>query len=335
MTLPVLAITTGDPAGIGPEICVRAALHPEVQSRCRPVLIGDEAPIADAVRRFLGGTTASLRVWRRAELAAGLAAPATPGAIELLSVGALAAPVAPGIATAEGGMASYRYIVASIEESQAGRFAGVVTAPINKHALHLAGVDFPGHTEIFGEATKASPYAMMMYSERLAVGLVTCHQSLASVPGALTIGRVAEVGRLLSRAVERIRGRKPRMAVLGLNPHAGEEGLFGWEERDVVRPAMELLAAEGFDVEGPLPPDTAFTQRALRDFGAHLCLYHDQGLIPFKMLCFEEGVNVTMGLPFVRTSVDHGTAYDIAGKGVADIGSLISAVALAAKLSQV
>lgn len=331
MSKPLLAVTIGDPAGIGPEVSIRAVLRPEVAEVCRPILVGDRAVVADAMARFLPPGT-RLRAEPCARVAA-LADGFSPDAVQLAEVGTLPAPLPFSQATAEGGRASFAAIMASIDAARSGAVAGVVTAPINKHSLHLAGIAFPGHTEIFGESTGASPYAMLMYSDRLAVGLVTCHQSLESVPGALTVERIAEVGRLLARAVERIRGRRVRLAVLGLNPHAGEEGLFGREEIDTVRPAVERLAAEGFDVTGPLPPDTAFTRRALESFDAHLCLYHDQGLIPFKMLCFEDGVNVTMGLPFVRTSVDHGTAYDIAGRGVADVGSMISALRLAARLA--
>jgi 4-hydroxythreonine-4-phosphate dehydrogenase len=330
-SVPTLALTTGDAAGIGPEISLRVAAGDEARDIARLILVGD-LPVLEQAKSF-AGVNAALRAVMRDELPALLAQPPESGVIEVLSVGSLEQPVPLGSAGAAAGRASYDYIVAAIEEAKRGRFAGVVTAPINKLAMHMGGVDFPGHTEIFGEMTNADPFAMMMYSDRMAIGLVTCHQSLLSVPGSLTVERVAEVGRLLSDSVERIRGRKPRMAVLGVNPHAGEDALFGDEEQRIIAPAMEQLRREGYDVNGPLPPDTAFTERALREHGAHLCMYHDQGLIPFKMLCFDEGVNVTMGLPFVRTSPDHGTAYDIAGKGIAGTSSLLSAVKLAARLS--
>ncbi|MBI1290041.1 4-hydroxythreonine-4-phosphate dehydrogenase PdxA [bacterium] len=301
----------GDPAGIGPEISLRAALEPDVRAACHLVLVGDRIVMEETARR-LGRSLEG---------------------VEVLDTACLDAVPPFAQASRAGGEASYAAITRAIDESIAGRFQGVVTAPINKLSLKLAGIDFPGHTEIFGERTGAPHFAMMMYSERLAVGLVTCHQSLASVPGSLTVERIAEVGRLLSEAVRRIRGHQPRLAVLGLNPHAGESGLFGDEESRVVIPAIDLLRAEGYQADGPLPPDTAFSPGALSRFDAHLCLYHDQGLIPFKMISFEDGVNVTMGLPFVRTSVDHGTAFDIAGKGVANIGSLKEAIFLAAKLA--
>jgi 4-hydroxythreonine-4-phosphate dehydrogenase len=307
-----LALTIGDPAGIGPEVALRAALEPDIRALCRLLLVGDQIVLEDTAR-WLGVSLAD---------------------VEILDTKCLSSIPPLAVASRAGGEASYAAITLAIDEAIAGRVHGVVTAPINKLSLKLAGIDFPGHTEIFGERTAAAHYAMMMYSERMAVGLVTCHQSLASVPAALTVERIAEVGRLLSDAVARIRGCRPRMAVLGLNPHAGESGLFGDEESRVVVPAIQLLQAEGHLVEGPLPPDTAFTVAARDRCDAHLCLYHDQGLIPFKMISFEDGVNVTMGLPFVRTSVDHGTAFDIAGKGIAAIGSMKEAIRLAVRLAK-
>ncbi|CAN5435550.1 4-hydroxythreonine-4-phosphate dehydrogenase PdxA [soil metagenome] len=321
---PILALTIGDPAGIGPEISLRAAMEPAVRAACRLVLVGDEcvlraiAPVAKFSRGIVKLST------DRA---------AAENDVELIDTGSLTTPPGLGVASREGGAASFAAIERAIAEAQRGVVHGVVTAPINKLALSMAGVKFPGHTEIFGEYTKSKNYAMMMYGEKLAVGLVTCHQSLASVPGDLTTERIVAVGKLLSESVARIRGAAPRVAVLGLNPHAGEAGLFGREEIEIVAPAVAELRALGIDAEGPLPPDTAFTPRALARYGAHVCLYHDQGLIPFKMINFEDGVNVTMGLPFPRTSVDHGTAYDLAGSGRAEITSMIQAILLAAKLA--
>jgi 4-hydroxythreonine-4-phosphate dehydrogenase len=326
---PTLAITIGDPAGIGPEVALRAALAERGQSAARLILVGDRPVLADIAARL--GLTVRL-------VDANLEGDSTPQdlpSVEIIDTGVLSSPLPLGKASAEGGTASFRAIERSIELAGAGKVNGVVTAPINKRALSLAGIQFPGHTEIFGEFTAAANYAMLMYSERLAVGLVTCHQSLRSVPETLTAARIETVGRLLVENVERIRGVRPRLAVLGLNPHAGEEGLFGDEEDRLMVPAIAALRAAGIDAEGPLPPDTAFTPRALERYGAHLCLYHDQGLIPFKMISFDDGVNVTMGLPFVRTSVDHGTAYDLAGSGRAEVGSMLEAIELAARLATV
>lgn len=331
-TRPVLLLTTGDPAGIGPEISLHAAGHPAVREQVRLVLVGDAVVLEQA------------RQWVHADLPLRIAAadgglgpllePSQVPAIDVLDLGLLSKPVPLGVAAAQGGRASYSYIQKAIDLCLEGTAQGVVTAPINKRALNLAGIDFPGHTEIFAERTRSPANAMLMYSDRLAVGLATCHQSLASVPASLTTERIVEVGQLLHAALLRIRGVAPHIAVLGLNPHAGEHGLFGDEEKRIVAPAVEALMRQGVRVTGPLPPDTAFTPAALERYDAHLCLYHDQGLIPFKMLCFDHGVNVTMGLPFPRTSVDHGTAYDLAGLGVAEVSSLLAAINLGARLTQ-
>jgi 4-hydroxythreonine-4-phosphate dehydrogenase len=328
---PVLGLTIGDPAGIGPEISLRVAALPEIQQLCRLVLIGDACVLEAA--RGAAKVDGPIMVFPGEGLQAILQAEPRAGVIELLNCGVLNDPPPLALPSEEGGIASYTAIMTAIHHAKAGLLSGVVTAPISKLSWSLAGVNRVGHTEVFGEETGSDPYAMLMYSERLAVGLVTCHQSLFSVPESLTVERIVAVGRLLSESVQRLRGTKPRIAVLGLNPHAGEAGLFGLEETMIVGPAVSQLRAEGIDADGPLPPDTAFTTKMRDRFQAFLCMYHDQGLIPFKMISFDDGVNVTMGLPFVRTSVDHGTAYDLAGRGVAEIGSLIAAVKLAVKLA--
>lgn len=330
MKKPVIALTTGDPTGVGPEISLRVAALKELRQVCRLILVGDAITFESI--RSVANYTGLIRTFSQDQLDDVLAT--DPGdEVELLDCNTITQPIPLGAPSAEGGRACYTYITNAIDNALAGRFHGVATAPISKLSLKKAGIDFIGHTEIFGERTNTASYAMMMYSERLAVGLVTCHQSLASVPMELNKERIVEVGKLLSESVEKIRGVKPNMAVLGLNPHAGEGGMLGTEEMETVMPAIEELKALGCNPSAPLPPDTAFTKKALQTYQAHLCLYHDQGLIPFKMISFDDGVNVTMGLPFPRTSVDHGTAYDIAGKGIAEITSLISAIKLAAKLA--
>ncbi len=321
---PLLAITTGDPAGIGPEISLRVASDSGCRAAARIVLIGDLA-VLEANRDRLG-------------IALPLAAVSSPAAaddisIAVLDAGLLAEEPPLGRPTPEAGRASYAYIRTAIGHALSGAVGGVVTAPITKLAWRSAGIDVPGHTEVFGEVTGANRFAMMLYSERIAVGLVTVHQPLATVAGSLTIDRIVDVGELLAESVGRIRGRPPRLAVLGLNPHAGESGMMGSEEEEIVAPAIDRLRSAGHKVEGPLSPDTAFTEAARERYDAHVCLYHDQGLIPFKMLSFADGVNVTLGLPFPRTSPDHGTAYDLAGKGIASIGSMRAAVLLAGRLS--
>ncbi|MCC5875333.1 MAG: 4-hydroxythreonine-4-phosphate dehydrogenase PdxA [Candidatus Sumerlaeia bacterium] len=323
MTKPILALTTGDPAGVGPELSIRAAMRDDIRETCRLVLLGDRKVLQAAAN--LVGYQGQFTEFE----------PETPPqGLEIIDPCHLARFPEPGVATAAGGRAAFAAIEAAIDGARAGTFQGVVTAPINKLALKMAGIEFPGHTEVFGERTNSPAFAMMMYSEKLAVGLVTCHQSLASVPGSLRRERIVEVGRLLADSVGKIRGKKKvRLAVLGLNPHAGEGGLFGNEEGKTIVPAIADLVSAGVNAVGPIPPDTAFTGNKLKEFDAFLCMYHDQGLIPFKMLAFDEGVNVTMGLPFPRTSVDHGTAYDIAWKGIASESSLLKAIALGARLA--
>jgi 4-hydroxythreonine-4-phosphate dehydrogenase len=198
--------------------------------------------------------------------------------------------------------------------------------------MNRAGIPEVGHTEILAKATLSPNFALMLYSERIACSFVTCHQSLASVPGSLSSQRVVDVAQLTHEALLRIRGKAPRLGLLGLNPHAGEEGLFGREEIEILAPAVDEARRSGIFLSDPLPPDTAFMPGALEKFDGFVCLYHDQGGIPFKMLAFEEGVNITLGLPILRTSVDHGTAFDIAWNGKASAASLLSAIELAVRL---
>jgi 4-hydroxythreonine-4-phosphate dehydrogenase len=308
-----IAITIGDPAGVGPELALRAAGDPAVRALCLPVLIGSRALLA--------------RVGARLGLP-------LPDAIEDPPLAGFAAEaVLPGAVQAACGAAAAAWIDAAIAGCRAGRFAAMVTCQIHKQALHEAGIPFPGHTEMLAERCGvAGGEAMMLYSDALAVALVTVHQSLASVPASLDPARIARIGAQFAEALVRLRGKRPRLAVLGFNPHAGEGGLFGDEER-AIRPAIHELLQLGWDADGPLPPDTAFTAARRARYDGWLCMYHDQGLIPFKALAFDEGVNVTLGLPIVRTSVDHGTAFDIAWQGRATHASLVSAIALAARLA--
>ena len=244
-----------------------------------------------------------------------------------------AAGVRVGEVSAACGKAAYAYIEQAIAAAQAGNVAAVVTAPINKEALNLGGVKYPGHTEIFTELTGSTRSCMMLTSEAITVSFVTGHVSYADVPAALTVERVRDVIELTADAMARIRRRSPRLLVCGLNPHAGEHGLFGTQEQDVLAPAIAEAEKAGLDVVGPISPDAAFLHNRLRDVDAFICMYHDQGHIPFKMLAFDSGVNVTLGLPIVRTSVDHGTAFDIAWKGRASAASLVQAIGMALKLA--
>jgi 4-hydroxythreonine-4-phosphate dehydrogenase len=245
-----------------------------------------------------------------------------------------AADFTPGIVSAKTGAAGYRYVEKSIEAALAGQVAAVATAPLNKEALHAAGVPYPGHTEMFAEKMSAPRSCMTFFSEELICSLVTIHIGYLDVVPALSTARIMEVIELTAHAVERVRGRKPKLAVCGLNPHAGEHGLFGrGEEESIIVPAIEAARAKGLHVEGPLPPDTAFIPSKRRTIDAYICMYHDQALIPLKALAFDTAVNTTLGLPVPRTSVDHGTGCDIAWQGKASGRSLEEAVRLAAKLA--
>jgi 4-phospho-D-threonate 3-dehydrogenase / 4-phospho-D-erythronate 3-dehydrogenase len=310
--LPKIAITTGDPAGIGPEIALKAVREPAILAVCRPILIGDHG-VLSRIGSLLGLQIPEATVHPEVD-------DFDAGAIE------------PGKVQATCGAAALACIEEAVRGCRKGDYAAMVTCPINKSALHAAGVQYPGHTELLAARCGVDGReAMMLYSERIAVALVTCHQSLASVAAALEPNRIVAVGRLLADALRRLRGRSPRLAVCGFNPHAGEGGLFGNEDEGIIVAVGELLQL-GIDVDGPLPPDSAFTARNREKYDGYVCMYHDQGLIPFKALAFEEGVNVTLGLPIVRTSVDHGTAFDIAWQGKAEHRSLVEAITLAARL---
>jgi 4-hydroxythreonine-4-phosphate dehydrogenase len=285
---PRIAITVGDPAGIGPEIAARAAADPRVLAACDPVVFGPP-----------------------------------PGSV-----------FAPGVLSGEAGRAAYDTIVRAVDDAKSGEVAAIATAPINKEAFRLAGLPWPGHTELLAHLTGARDVAMMFHSDVLRVVLATIHVPLAEVPGALTRPLVERIIALTSRELAKFDKVPPRIAVAGLNPHAGEHGLFGREEADVIAPAIAACRARGIEVSGPFPGDTVFVRARRGEFDVVVACYHDQGLIPIKLLAFGQAVNVTLGLPIVRTSVDHGTAFDIAGKGVADPESMIAAVLLAARLGR-
>jgi len=284
---PRIAITVGDPAGIGPEIARKAAADPRVLAVCEPVLYGP------------------------------------PAGVEF----------APGVLSGEAGQAAYEAVCAAVRDAQAGSIAAIATAPINKLALSKAGLPWKGHTDLLGHLTRSQRVAMMFWSEPLKVVLATIHVPLAAVPVTLTLDVMAETIDLAARELPRFIGKRPRLAVAGLNPHAGEEGLLGAEERTVIRPAVEAARSRGINVVGPLPADTVFLRARKGEFDAVVACYHDQGLIPVKLLAFGHSVNVTLGLPIIRTSVDHGTAFDIAGRGVADPTSMIEATLLAGRLA--
>ena len=239
----------------------------------------------------------------------------------------------PGRLSADAGRAAFDAINRALRDAQTGAIAGIATAPLNKEALALAGFKWRGHTDMLAELTGAPRVAMMFYAERLRVVLATIHIPLAEVPRLLTAERVRDVIELTARELPRFGFSKPRLALAGLNPHAGEHGILGSEERTVLEPVVASSRASGVDVTGPLPADTVFVRALGGEFDAVIACYHDQGLIPVKLVAFGQAVNVTLGLPVIRTSVDHGTAFDIAGRGVANPESMIQAVLLAAKLA--
>lgn len=336
---PVLGITMGDPAGIGPELCLRALREPSALKICTPVVFGDAdllARVAKSLRRRgrngkASKPMAAFRILRESEWSS-LERVEGPLVVDCQAMDA--AKVRPGTISAACGRAAYRYIERAIGAAMDRKLAAVVTAPIHKESLRLAGVPHPGHTEIFTSLTGASHSCMMLYSEALTVSMVTTHIGYGEVPGKLSAARVRDVIKLTADAMFRLLGRRPRLAVCGLNPHAGEHGLFGrLEEECFIHPAITLAGKSGITVEGPLPPDTAFTPTQRKKYDAIVTLYHDQGHIPFKMLAFDTGVNLTLGLPIIRASVDHGTAFDIAWRGLADPRSLFAALGVASGLA--
>ena len=330
MSLPRIAVTMGDPAGIGPEICLRLLLRPEVTEICTPIVFGDAGvlrAVADKLGLPLAAPVSSLASWK----APGGSGPG-PAVVDLQCLEVT--DFVPGRVSARCGDAAFRYVLASIEAGLARSVDAVATAPLNKEAMHAAGHRYPGHTEIFAERMQAERSCMMLTSDELTCSFVTVHVGYGQVPGLLSVRRILDVLELTAAALRRLRGRAPRLAVCGLNPHAGEHGLFGQgEEEKFIAPAIAAMREQGCEVEGPLPPDTAFLPARRRRTDAYICMYHDQGHIPLKALAFDSAINTTLGLPVIRTSVDHGTAFDIAWQGQASANSLFEAVKLAAKLS--
>ncbi len=317
--LPVIGISMGDPAGIGPELCLRVLRDPEMAACCRPVVFGD-AGVLCRVAQCCGlpapEQVAPVAEWKQAG----------PGPLVADCGEVEASDVIAGRVSAACGRAAYGYILAAIRAATSGDVQAVVTAPLHKESLAAAGVPFPGHTEILAAETGAETICMMLTAPELSVSLVTVHLPYAAVPAALNSTRIGAVIDLTVEAMRRQGLAQPRITVCGLNPHAGEHGLFGNEEQAIIAPAIAAARARGLSITGPLPPDTAFLPVQRRQTDAYVAMYHDQGLIPFKMLAFEIGVNVTLGLPIIRASVDHGTAFDIAWQGVASAASLRSAV---------
>lgn len=321
----------GDPAGVGPELCVRALSNPDVLRLCQPVVFGS----LDVLKRVSAVINLPLPAeFQTTRAERGLRNTKWGSAPVVVNCPAPEADsIEPGKVSAECGAAGFAFIKTAIEAAMTGQIAGVATAPIHKEALRLAGVQYPGHTEIFTALTGSKRTCMMLRSDVLTVSMVTTHIGYAEVPQRISTQRILDVIELTANAIATMNHRPARLAICGLNPHAGEHGLFGnREEEQFVEPAVAQARAKGISIEGPLPPDTAFTTANRKRFDGIVCLYHDQGHIPFKMLAFDDGVNITLGLPIVRTSVDHGTAFDIAWKGVANPTSFYKAIEFAVKL---
>lgn len=317
----------GDPAGVGPEIIVKALADKGIYSICRPVVLGDPTVLASNLSM---AEEKSLNI-----IESPSEAKATLGDIDLVAVSNLKTEVQPGKPTVEGGKAMVEYIFRAVEMIQKGELEAMVTCPISKVLMHQAGHKYDGHTQLISHLTHTNEYVMMLAGEKLRVALVTIHCALKKVPAILTTDMVYKTIVITARALKEDLGiENARLAVAALNPHAGESGLFGMEEKVIIEPAIKMAMDEGYQVSGPFPPDTLFHKAASGHFDAVIAMYHDQGLIPLKLLHFSDAVNVTLGLPIIRTSVDHGTAYDIAGTGQADSSSLKAAIRMAARMAK-
>ncbi len=328
-TLPLLGLTMGDPAGIGPEVIAKALAGKALRRLCRPIVIGS-VPVMERTIKSLklklhvvpvaGHDTKAFRLGQVAVLD-----PLDP------PLGRFTV----GIAAPQTGAASVAFIRKAVELAELRCIDGIVTAPINKEAINMAGCHYPGHTELLADLTHAQESGMMIVGGPLKIMFVTTHVAIKELSAVLTQGRIEKAIRLAHRALKELfLIPKPKIGVAALNPHAGEHGLFGNEEAVAILPAARAAQAQGILASDPLPADTLFGKAARGDYDGVVAMYHDQGLIPLKLVAFGTCVNLTVGLPIIRTSVDHGTAYDIAGKGVADPGSLLEAVKLAAKLTK-
>ena len=324
---PRVAVTMGDPAGIGPEVVLKAVAESEVLEACAPVIVGDAQLLAHTARTLR--LRCGYRIVRRGE-----PLPDSPHAPVIYHLDNIGAGVEPGVESGAAGRAAAEYIEAAVELCAAGSVDAISTAPINKRALFLGGYSFPGHTEFLAHLTGSTECAMAFVASNLRVVLISTHVPLADAIRLVEKDRIVRVVRLTNRELKRWGIARPRIAVAALNPHGAEGGLFGIEESAEIIPAVEACRAEGLDVSGPHSADTVFLRASRGEFDAVVSCYHDQAMIPVKCLSFGEAVNVTLGLPFIRTPVDHGTAFDIAGRGVAEHSSMVAAIKLAAHLAR-
>ena len=337
--LPIIGITMGDPASIGPEIAVKALLNEEIYAICKPLLVGDAAVFEDIIKRL--GLQASINVIKNVK-----EAKFTFGAIDVYDLHNVnLEELRFGKISAMAGNASFEAIKKVIELALTGDIDATVTGPINKKSINEAGHHFAGHTEIYAHYTGTKKYAMLLVEDHLKVIHVSTHVSLRQACDLVKKDRILEVIDLLHNGLKQLGETNLRIGIAGLNPHAGDNGLFGTEDNEEILPAVEEAKRRGYDVEGPVPPDTLFAKAATGAYGGVVAMYHDQGHIPFKLSGFKwntekkqmdsvKGVNITMGLPIIRTSVDHGTAFEIAGKGIASADAMVLAIESAVQLSK-
>ena len=325
--LPLLALTTGDPAGIGPEIILKVIQNTKVQETCRMLVVGD-ARIYQQRMKLLNASPLPLEIVDQPDV--GRYAPGTLTLLDLHDADPQECPI--GEVSAASGRAAVEAVYTACDLAMDGKVAAIVTAPLNKAAMNLAGYHFAGHTELLADRTKSGPVRMMLVGPKLRVIHVSTHVSLEEAIRRVTSDRVEETIKTAHAACLALGIAHPRIAVAGLNPHAGEGGLFGDQEIREILPAIQKVRALGMEVSDPQPPDTVFLRAANGEFDIVVAMYHDQGHIPMKMLAFDEGVNVTLGLPIIRTSVDHGTAFNIAGTGQANPASLKAAIQVALQM---
>lgn len=323
--LPRIAITIGDAAGIGPEIVVKSLADAELRRVCRPIIVGDGAVILTAIESAKLDLTV-----REFEIE-----PSVESGVEVFDVKSLSGSVEPGVMSADAGRAAGKYIEAAVQLWREGKVDAIATAPINKESLNAGGYDYPGHTEFLAELTNTSDFAMSFFADKLRVVLLSTHLSLVDAIERVKKDALVRLIRFSSTQLSSLLRRPVQLAVAGLNPHASENGMFGTEEADEIIPAIGQCRDEGIDVLGPFSPDTIFLRGFRGEFDGVIACYHDQATIAVKSLSFGSGVNVTLGLPLIRTSVDHGTAFDIAGKGIADAASMTAAIRLAAELAAI
>ena len=327
---PKIAITMGDPSGVGPELCLKLLEDSETLNLCQPVIFGS-AEILELAANELNlnppKSILSYESWQNLGT--------MDSKVQLIDIKNMKSnELMKGQVSVESGQASLEYLEKAIDATISKKFDGLTTCPINKASINKAGCKYPGHTEILAEKTGSNEYCMMQYSKEITASFVTCHVGLKEAFSLINQDRVLMVIKLTAKALELINDSKSdNILVCGLNPHSGESGLFGEEEEEnLIAPAIEKALSMGYNVSGPIVPDTAFIPNRRKTTGAYICMYHDQGHIPLKALAFDKAVNVTLGLPIVRTSVDHGTAFDISWAGTANVSSLIEATKLATKL---